>query len=630
VAKSLKIKQSQTRQNNLEQLISQLTEIRSQMIKSVMESTEVLNTIHPRNQESAKNLLQYLTMRRRDLRPIQSRLAEMGLSSLGRSESHVLASVNAVLSTLHKVAHRQCNLTDQELIEPQFSNGQNLLQEHTELMLGKYPSGRNVHIMVTMPSEAAVDYPLVLDLLKSGMDCMRINCAHDEPEDWLHMIEHLRRARKATGKDCRIIMDLAGPKLRTGPVRPGPAVIKFKPQRDDFGQVTSPARIWLSTTENCQSPPSQANACFSVSPEWLAELQIGSKIRFTDARGAERTLKVVDKTVDGCWLEGKKTAYVTNGTELYLRRGKNLLTRVATIGNVQGKEMPIILFPGDLLIVSPDLQTGRPATKDSSGRVLTPASIGCTLAGILKDVRIGEMIWFDDGKIGGVVEAIKGKRLHVRIRHSPVKGGKLRGDKGINLPDSELNLPAMTNKDIKDLEFIAQHADMVGLSFANNVNDVRMLRDHLKKFGDKQPGVVLKIETRSGFKNLPAMLLEAMSGPSCGVMIARGDLAVESGFERLAEVQEEILWLCEAAHVPVIWATQVLETLAKHGSPTRAEITDAAMGHRAECVMLNKGPYIIHAVRMLDDILKRMQTHQFKKQSMLRELQLAYTYPVRQ
>ena len=540
-----------------------------------------------------------------------------------------MATVNAVLSTLHKVSRREWDLPAQEVIEPQFRNGQNLLQEHTEIMLGKYPPGRNVHIMVTMPSEAAVDYPLVLELLKSGMDCMRINCAHDEADDWLHMIEHLRRARKVTGKECRIMMDLAGPKLRTGPVRPGAAVIKYKPQRDDFGQVVCPARIWLSTTENCQSPPSQANACFSVAPEWLTELQTGDKVRFTDARGAERTLKVVDKTIDGCWLEGKMTAYVTNGTKLYMRRRNFPLENTTLVGDIHGKEMPILLFPGDLLIVSPDLQPGRPATKDSSGRVLTPASIGCTLAGILKDVRIGEMIWFDDGKIGGVVEAIKGKRLHVRIRHSPVKGGKLRGDKGINLPDSELNLPAMTDKDIQDLEFIAQHADMVGLSFANNVNDVRMLIEHLKKYGDKQPGVVLKIETRSGFKNLPAMLLEAMTGPVCGVMIARGDLAVESGFERLAEVQEEILWLCEAAHVPVIWATQVLETLAKHGSPTRAEITDAAMGHRAECVMLNKGPYITHAVRMLDDILKRMQTHQFKKQSMLRELKLAYTYPLK-
>jgi pyruvate kinase len=108
-----------------------------------------------------------------------------------------------------------------------------------------------------------------------------------------------------------------------------------------------------------------------------------------------------------------------------------------------------------------------------------------------------------------------------------------------------------------------------------------------------------------------------------GVMIARGDLAVECGYERLAEAQEEILWICEAAHCPTIWATQVLESLAKEGTPSRAEITDAAMGHRAECVMLNKGPHLGQAVRVLDDILKRMEAHQSKKRAMLRSLRLA-------
>jgi pyruvate kinase len=83
--------------------------------------------------------------------------------------------------------------------------------------------------------------------------------------------------------------------------------------------------------------------------------------------------------------------------------------------------------------------------------------------------------------------------------------------------------------------------------------------------------------------------------------------------------------ICEAAHVPVIWATQVLETLAKEGMPSRAEVTDAAMGHRAECIMLNKGPHVMSAVRVLDDILHRMQSHQAKKRSMLRELRLAHS-----
>jgi pyruvate kinase len=149
---------------------------------------------------------------------------------------------------------------------------------------------------------------------------------------------------------------------------------------------------------------------------------------------------------------------------------------------------------------------------------------------------------------------------------------------------------------------------------------VRELQDRLKALNAPHVGVVLKIETQRAFQQLPELLLAALRGSSAGVMIARGDLAVECGFERLAEVQEEILWICEAAHMPVIWATQVLESLAKTGLPSRAEITDAAMGVRAECVMLNKGPHILEAIRALDNILRRMQEHQSKKMPLLRQL----------
>jgi pyruvate kinase len=255
-----------------------------------------------------------------------------------------------------------------------------------------------------------------------------------------------------------------------------------------------------------------------------------------------------------------------------------------------------------------------------------PATIGCTADQIFEDVRTGDRIWFDDGKIGGVVDRRESDRLHVRITRTRAAGARLGSEKGINLPDTVVRLPAITAKDREDLTFVCRHADMVALSFVNTVEDVRELRSILEPLGDAQPAIVLKIETRRGFENLPAMLLEAMKSPRCAVMIARGDLAVECGFERMAEVQEEILWLCEAAHVPVIWATQVLETLAKEGVPSRAEVTDAAMAHRAECVMLNKGPYILQAVKVLDDILRRMHGHQAKKRSMLRELQLVSTF----
>lgn len=135
--------------------------------------------------------------------------------------------------------------------------------------------------------------------------------------------------------------------------------------------------------------------------------------------------------------------------------------------------------------------------------------------------------------------------------------------------------------------------------------------------------LVAKIENKEAVDHLPDIIIQAASRQPLGIMIARGDLAVEVGYRRLAELQEEIMWVCEAAHIPVIWATQVLENLVKTGLPSRAEITDAAMGERAECVMLNKGPYIVEAVTVLTNILQRMEQHQYKKTSQLRALHIA-------
>lgn len=612
-----------SRSADLAPLIAELTDIRSAMQAN---TARLPDGVHDNFRMSAVNLLQYLVLRHRDLRPLQGRLAELGLSSLGRSESHVLASVESVLDTLHRLAGSAANAGIAATTAPDFQRGPALLQEHTEQLLGQYQAAHNSHIMVTMPAEAAADYRLVHELLASGMDSMRINCAHDGPPIWAGMIANLRRAERALGRTCRVSMDLAGPKLRTGPVMPGPAVVKSSPRRDAFGRVTEPSRIWLSADPSLHPSPTAADSSLPVPDFWLSMLETGATVRFTDARGAHRAFPVVDKLASGCWLEGDKTAYFTNGTELHYQAAASSQVHTAALHGISAREGSILLYPGDQLILSPEPEPGRPSTRDSARRVLTPAIIGCTLPEVLQFVHPGEEVWFDDGKIGAAVESVSNNRLQLRITHALADGSRLRGDKGINFPGSDLQLPAITAKDIEDLAFVSQHADIVALSFANTVTDIKTLKRELTQIGAGQPAIVLKIETVKGFRNLPAMLLEAMSAPACGVMIARGDLAVEVGFDRLAEVQEEILWLCEAAHVPVIWATQVLENLAKTGAPTRAEITDAAMGRRAECVMLNKGPHIIEAVKILDNILRRMQGHHFKKQSMLRELSLAGAY----
>ena len=175
---------------------------------------------------------------------------------------------------------------------------------------------------------------------------------------------------------------------------------------------------------------------------------------------------------------------------------------------------------------------------------------------------------------------------------------RLKTDKGLNFPSTEIELPPLTPKDFRDLDFVAVHADLVGFSFVQRIQDIELLQDHLaaRRQGLPPQAIILKIETPLAIRNLPRLILQSIAHNPTGVMIARGDLAVEIGFARLSEMQEEILWLCEAAHTPVIWATQVLDQFVRDGIASRSEMTDAAMAQGAECVMLNKGPNLAEGV----------------------------------
>jgi pyruvate kinase len=566
---------------------------------------------------SARNLLHYLALRRHDLRPLQEQLASLGLSSLGRAESQALATVDAVLDIVSRL-DRDIG-PDESTVE----RGHALLRSHTDALFGPVPPTRDVRIMVTMPTEAATDFPLVRDLVVSGMDCMRINCAHDDRGVWQGMLQHLVRAREESGRPCRVVMDLAGPKLRTGSIEPGPAVVRWRPQRDVSGRVVTPARIWLTPREHPCPAPASGSVTLPVRGSWIANLAIGDQITLFDARDARRRMTVVTREAGGAWAESDQTAYVMPGTSLVRESRPRDGERRTHVDDLAPTSQSLSLATGDTLVLTRHLAPGHPAVRDIQGRVLQFAEIGVTLPEIFDDVKPGEAVWFDDGRIGGVIRHVGPERLEVAITHANCAGLKLAADKGINLPDSTLRLPGLTPKDLEDLGFVAEHADIVGYSFVRTADDVRELQERLVALQRPDLPLILKIETRRAFEHLPSLLIAAMRSPAAGVMIARGDLAVECGFERLAEVQEEILWMAEASHMPVIWATQVLETLAKEGIASRAEITDAAMGERAECVMLNKGPFIVGAVRALDDILARMQAHQRKKRAMLRQLELA-------
>jgi pyruvate kinase len=293
-----------------ESLLKELTTIRAELVTTPVNPRQRLDDIHANYRKSARNLLHYLALRRRDLRPLQLRLAALGLSSLGRAESHVLATVDAILEVLHLLTQRPWQPLSPEAEVIDFADGQRLLAEHTEALLGSTTPERRVRIMVTMPSEAADDYTIVCNLLQQGMNCMRINCAHDDAAMWLRMIKHLRRAERSLGRTCRVVMDLGGPKLRTGPLEPGPAAIRIRPRRDVYGRVTNPARVWLTSETSPQPPPSPASACLPVPATWLARLRLGERVKFTDARHAKRSFVIDDVTDRGCWAESTRTTIV--------------------------------------------------------------------------------------------------------------------------------------------------------------------------------------------------------------------------------------------------------------------------------------------------------------------------------
>ena len=600
-------------------LIDELWALRKAMLARARRIAPWLREIAAERQPSAANLAHYLAMRQLDLRSLQERLARIGVSSLGRAETHVLANVDKVLGLLHRLAGLPWQPLSQD--EPTgFGRGGALLAEHAAQLFGPPPAGRGTRIMVTLPSQAAHDDALVRGLVDAGMDIARINCAHDGPAEWSAMVLHVREAARRSRRKLRVLMDLGGPKLRTGPIASTPAVVKLKPQRDALGKVLAPARLGLRPRGSLQTVAG-ADAMLDVDGDWLLELGVGQPIELTDARGARRRLVVAEHHDAAVLVECPRTSYLTAETEL--RAGPEGATQRTTL--LSGLHAPagaIHLDRGDTLrlLASGLGQDAQEAQEAGAGQRAAPARIACTLPEVLPRVRKGERIWFDDGRIGGVVTRAGTRRIDVEITEVRSGGDRLAPDKGINLPDTDLGLPALTAKDLEDLDAVAQVADMVGLSFAQSAQDVRELRQQLLARGAGHLGVILKIETRRGFEHLPEMLLAAMAAPAAGVMIARGDLAVECGYERMAEVQEQILWSCEAAHMPVVWATQVLETLAKTGLPSRAEITDAAMGGRAECVMLNKGPRITDAIHTLDDILRRMQAHQSKKRPLLRAL----------
>lgn len=547
--------------------------------------------------KSRDNLLAYIALEKYNLKELSIRLKEHGLASIEDANAHVLYTMKKLLAYLDRR-----ELLDSSLSCPSPSESSSILQSRANRILGNCPGGRRSRIMVTLDAKMIYNPSLMEELLEKGMDIARINCAHGDPKIWEELIFTLRKTEeklkanaKLKGSPCKIYMDLAGPKIRIGSFTQQEKVLTIKAPVDPYGKAIGPIEGYLDSraAETRIDDDSFTFAVKESSPVDL--LRIGDECTFLDLNNQKRILRVTGRVSETCVkVQLDYTAFI-GGTTVFIHEKGTFPIRSLKQGPVE-----IQLSKGDYLRLYLDGERLGHAASESGH-----AGVPVTLKKAFQNVHPRDRIFIDDGKIGGIVHRIEKDYIDIKILSPADKYVKVREGKGVNLPDSllSLNIPALTDKDLSDLPFIVRHSDMVGISFVHSPNDLKMLKSHLELMSASHLPVIVKIETKDAIHHLGRILLEGLNFKGFGVMIARGDLAIEVGYEQLASAQNQIFNLCSAAHIPVIWATGVLDNLTKKGNPTRAEITDADFAAYAEAVMLNKGKYIPESIELLNQIL---------------------------
>jgi pyruvate kinase len=309
----------------------------------------------------------------------------------------------------------------------------------------------------------------------------------------------------------------------------GRRIATWKPAKDDVGGTKAEASVLIG----CGSAQrKRVSGCLlQLAEESFKKLRSGDELHFRDARDKKRTLTIYEINGDVMVGHAAERAYVLNKVEAGIRRdGAHVGNVVLEVGDSEGAS--IDARAGDELVLTRRACVGLPPKRDRDGHVEKPGVISCTLPAALDHLEVGQRVFFDDGRIQTVVEHIRqnGDDFHLRVVRTPKETIRLRAEKGINLPDTLTTVPSLTVEDRRALPFVIRHADAVSLSFVRRPEDVRALHAALDRLGRPNLGVVLKIETRAGFENLPGMLLEGLRRPPVAVMIARGDLAVEVGF----------------------------------------------------------------------------------------------------
>ncbi len=549
------------------------------------------------------NMQDFLTLKKDDLRSLQVELMMQGLSSLSRSHMHLLYTIEHELELLGCMLDKE-ESAKYDAISPLDAHRQ--IEERGAFIKGQKEKNA---VMLTLPSNASEDINFRKVLHKESITAVRINTAHDSPEIWKEMAKMVKNINQKYREACplKIYVDLAGPKIRTG---------EIKKRTEPFRICTKDMKTFMlvpatgNITHLIDEEGAHRSAVIAVDDEFYGHLKHADMIEINDHDRKTRFYKIDTWTRDQCTVKCGKKVEISSQTELKIQQDKRQY-RITTPINFKMVPEEIRVFEGDKIVLSGKTALGH-VVENADFKAIVSLKMDKHLFGYLKEQ---DRVYIDDGKIKLRVIEQREDELLCRVERANVSGKVIKEEKGINFPDSSLDIAAITEEDKENLQHIVGFADIIGISFTQTQKDVQMLKELLRD--NNHIAIVTKIETNQGVHNLPHILSALSTWHNSAVMVARGDLAIEVGFENLAAVQGEIFDLCEAAHTPVIYATQILENLMKKNLPSRAEIIDASISHRADCVMLNKGPFAQRTIEVLEKIIASMQPNFYKSQPLL-------------
>lgn len=599
------------KKRELKALLSEVEALGAALRNHDTDAIRAIEATHPDSRASARNLLCSLALDRGEIDTLGDRLAALGVNRLGRREPDALDALDAVRRLLHHLKRQPSPERPAEALDP--GKGPRLLERRTEALLGPAPRADATRILATLAGNRAGKK--LHELVAAGACGLVLEADRGDADRWRRLLERARRSAERKQRRMPVWVALTGPRLETGEVVKGSAVLRWEPRRNQLGKLLSPARLWLTPEDQGEVCLQPVEAAIPVSGKLLHKVQTEDTVRFDDARGRRRELRIRGASRSGCLAEGLQTTYLESGAALHLERRGKLITS-GRVGSLPRLDHPIVVFAGNPLILSREQLPGRPAVRDG-GFLRSPARISCTTPEALDRVRAGERITFGDGTVAGVVESVSDTELRIRVTRAgrpegrPIPGlpggvqitdaggSRIPSGFAIRFPDSTLDLPAFGPGDEPAIAFAARHADALLVPGAERPEDVEALGEALDRQGDEKVGMVLGIATRRGISALPDLLLAALRRPAAAVLIYPDALAVEIGPTGLGEALDEIRWLARAAHVPVICSSAALDRLARRDVLHPTEMDHALAGAAGDALVVGKGRHQVDIVRYL-------------------------------